>query len=67
MLVDAIQNSNSQEVRNILENGFPVNTPIFDYGEITCLMRAVNFGNIEIVKIVLEHGASLESSDSCGR
>ena len=62
-LFTAIQNSSLEEVKSFVENGADVNMPIIrkysHSNRVTPLNFAVEKGNFEIVKYLIEKGATV--------
>ena len=64
LLVKALENSNTEKLKLLLEAGADVNVKN-TYGY-TPLMKAAFYGKLEVVKLLLESGADIEAKDKFG-
>ena len=60
-LVDAASDDDLQSLKDALKNGADINAR---YGDSTALIDAVDCGNVEIVKYLVENGADMENMNN---
>lgn len=66
-LCQASINSHSDVAEFLINNGVDVNTVVYPYTEWTVLMAAVNAGHLDVVKMLVRKGASLDMRDKGGK
>ena len=65
-LISLVRSQNAQGVRDLLKAGAPAAYQVDDTGA-SALMVAAGLSSLELVKLLLEHGAPWNALDRCGR